>query len=144
PDNPAAEQSAQAYIQRMLQVPEELRAKAIFAGLEAVADDLPAPDDAPETATATATAAAAAPITPAVVDVTTHAVSGAPLEKQTEPQEPVASPASAPTPAPAAAAQPEAMADGPRAYYVQLGAYPNQQLAAKGWGELVAVAPALL
>jgi Flp pilus assembly protein TadD len=160
PDNPAAEQSAQTYIKRMLLVPPELRAKAIFAGLEAVADDMPPPSQ--ETLAAPVVAQQNAPVqkstTPAVVDVTTRTNSGQVLSSQTA--EPAIAQTTAPSAGPAAAevaeekstvqtqtqdkAQVQAQAQAERVYFVQLGAYPTQALAKSGWEKLAAQAPALL
>lgn len=147
PDDAALTRATQANIRQILQVPKELRAKAIFAGLAAVADALPpAP---PESDPAPAPAAQPQPqhTTPAVVDVTTRPAESSNLPGDAPPtSRPPAQPkAMDQTPAKPSETTADVPAQGSQAaYMVQLAAYPSAETAAAGWRTFQAQAPTLL
>ena len=120
PENAAATEQAQTYLKNITALPKDMRGKAIFSGLSAVADALPK-TNLPQVTSEPLPPPARATAVPAIVDVDT-----APAKTQTL------------TAAPVAAAPP---AGG---YMVQLSAYQDQALARAGWDKFKALAPDLL
>lgn len=140
PENAAATEKAQTYLKNITALPKDMRGKAIFSGLSAVADALPKTNQ-PQVATEPLAPPSSAK--PAIVDVDT-----APAKTQTLTSAPaVAAPAPAPTPTPVkedVSKQPAPAAPQAGGYMVQLGAYKDEAVASAGWDKFKALAPDLL
>lgn len=135
PENAAATEQAQTYLRNITALPKDMRGKAIFSGLSAVADALPK-TNLPQVVSEPLPPPSST--SPAIVDVNT-----APAKTQAL----TAAPAAAPSPpAKAVTATPSTAAAPPPdgGYMVQLSAYQDQALARAGWDKFKALAPDLL
>ncbi len=141
PENAAATEKAQTYLKNITALPKDMRGKAIFSGLSAVADALPKTS---QPQVASEPLPPPPPTQPAIVDVNT-----APAKTQVLTSAPAVA-APPPPPPPPAPAKEEVLKQqapaGPQTggYMVQLGAYQDETVARAGWDKFKALAPDLL